>query len=84
MTQAKTDLVEPYIREYIISELDRPFSDETSLGFVATGQAVSMYSSDLLEFYDPPTPSKAVTASNRTGRRTQAEAFQRVMFLSPR
>ena len=84
MTQAKTDLVEPYIREYVISELDRPFSDKTSLGFVATGQAVSMYSSDLLEFYDPSAPSKAGTASNRTGRRTQAEAFQRVMFLSPR
>jgi len=84
MAQAKTDLVEPYIREYVISELDRPFSDKTSLGFVATGQAVSMYSSDLLEFYDPAGPSKTVTASNGTGRRTQAGAFQRVMFLSPR
>jgi predicted anti-sigma-YlaC factor YlaD len=84
MTQAKTDPVEPYIREYIISELDRPFSDKTSLGFVATGQAVSMYSSDLLRFDNPSTPGRAITASNRTGRRTQTEAFQRVMFLSPR
>jgi hypothetical protein len=84
ITQAKTDLVEPYIREYVISELDRPFSDKTSLGFVATGQAVSMYSSDLLDFYDPSTPDKTGTASNRTGRKTQAEAFQRAMFLSPR
>ncbi len=84
MTQAKTDPVEPYVREYIISELDRPFSDKTSLGFVATGQAVSMYSSDLLSSYEPSAPDKAVTASMRTGRKTQVEPFQRVMFLSPR
>jgi hypothetical protein len=84
LAEAKTDLVEPYIREYIISELDRPFSDKTSLGFVATGQAVTMYSSDLLEPYDRPTPREVVTSSSRTGRRTQKEAFQRVMFLSPK
>jgi len=83
-TQAKTPLVEPYIREYIISELDRPFSDKTSLGFVAAGQAVTMYSSDLLELGERPVSRKPVASSNRTGRGIQAEAFQRVMFLSPK
>mgnify|MGYP000884855696 FL=1 len=82
--EAKTDLIEPYIREYVISELDRPFSDKTSLGFVATAQAVTMYSSDFLEPHDHHTPREAVVTQNRTGQRTQANAFQRVMFLSPR
>lgn len=84
--EAQADLIEPYIREYIISELDRPFSDKTSLGFLATAQAVTMYSSDLLESYDPPTSRsrEVVPARDQVGRRTQAEAFQRVMFLSPR
>ncbi|NLA07348.1 MAG: hypothetical protein GX872_06920 [Firmicutes bacterium] len=84
LTEAKTDLVEPYIREYVISELDRPFSDKTSLGFVATAQAVTMYSSDLLEPYGHPTPHKGVTPSGQTGRKTQIDAFKRVMFLSPK
>ncbi len=43
-----TDTIEPYFRDYIISEYDRPLSDKTSLGFVVTGQAVTMYTSDLL------------------------------------
>lgn len=84
LTQARTNLVEPYVREHIISELDRPFSDKTSLGFVAAGQAVTMYSSDFLESYDHSAPHEVVTSSNRAGRRIQAEPFQRVMFLSPK
>ncbi|MGE5594384.1 MAG: anti-sigma factor family protein [Betaproteobacteria bacterium] len=45
---SQIDSLEPYFHDYIISEYDRPLSDKTSIGFVVTGQAVTMYTSDLL------------------------------------
>jgi len=45
---SQIDSLEPYFHDYIISEYDRPLSDKTSVGFVVTGQAVTMYTSDLL------------------------------------
>ena len=80
---ADTDLVEPYIREYVISGFDRPFSDKTSLGFVATDHAVSMYSSDLFSSYEMSAADERVITSNPNGRRIQ-EVFRRVTFLSSR
>lgn len=47
-TASRVDSIEPYFRDYVISEYDRPLSDKTSVGFVVTGQAVTMYTSDLL------------------------------------
>ncbi|NLS45032.1 MAG: hypothetical protein GX969_04760 [Firmicutes bacterium] len=81
----KPNSIEPYVREYIISELDRPFSDKTSLGFVAAGQAVTMYSSNLFELYDGYSePNDTIPASTRTEKQTQPKAFQPVMFVSPK
>ena len=87
IAKMQIDPVNAYIREYAISGLDRPFSDKTSLKFVATGQAVSMYSSDLLSPYGSPSipdNSKTVMTPNQIGRKTEKEPFQSVMFLSPK
>lgn len=43
---SQVDTIEPYFRDYIISEYDRPLSDRTSVGFVVTAQAVTMYAAD--------------------------------------
>lgn len=55
---SRIDSIEPYFRDYVISEYDRPLSDKTSVGFVVTGQAVTMYTSDLLG------PSSKVTRAS--------------------
>lgn len=56
--------IEPYFRDYVISEYDRPLSDKTSVGFVVTGQAVTMYTSDLLEPSSLGASSKATRAGS--------------------
>ncbi len=53
--QSLADAIEPYFRDYVISEYDRPLSDKTSVGFVATAQAVTMYTADRLPSLEPRT-----------------------------
>lgn len=50
---SQVDTIEPYFRDYIISEYDRPLSDRTSVGFVVTAQAVTMYAADQLGLTTP-------------------------------
>lgn len=77
---AQADTIETYFREHVISEYDRPLSDKTSIGFIATAQAVAMYSSDLLG----PGVSSAHTSTFQNWARTDAPTATRTSLRSLR
>ncbi|MCR4403504.1 MAG: zf-HC2 domain-containing protein [Firmicutes bacterium] len=72
---AGMDSIGPYFRDYVISEYDRPLSDKTSVGFVVTGQAVTMYTSDLLERSSLETWSEGTRSRDLKGAPSPSSSF---------